>query len=79
VANDDILAMFSAGEAQPSALDAAVPPASDPLGMFQVPPSTAPLGKTEAAPSLPPDAGSEPDILDMFGVVPAKPDGKEAK
>ena len=76
--NDDILAMFSAPDAQPSEFDAVVPPSSDPLGLFAVPPETAPFGEAPAAP-LPPDAGSEPDILDLFGVVPAKPDGKEAK
>jgi type VI secretion system protein ImpM len=76
--NDDILAMFSAGEAQPSepGADASV---SDPLGMFEVPPETRPFGASQAAPPLPQEAGSEPDILDMFGVVPEKPEGKEAK
>ena len=47
--------------------------------MFEMPPETVPFGETPAAPPLPQEAGSEPDILDMFGVVPAKPEGKEAK
>ena len=79
VVNDDILAMFSAGEAQPSELGAEVLPASDPLGMFEMPPETVPFAETPAAPLPPQEAASEPDILDMFGVVPAKPQGKEAK
>jgi hypothetical protein len=78
-ANDDILAMFSAGDAPPSEFGAELPPANDPLGMYDVPPPTLPLGEAPAASPQPQEAKGEPDILDMFGVVPAKPDGKEAK
>ena len=77
--NDDILAMFSASEAPPNEFGADASPASDPLGMFEVPPETPPFGETQAAPPLPQETRGQPDILDMFGVTPEKPEGKEAK
>ena len=38
-----------------------------------------PFGEAPAAPRSPQAGTTEPDILDMFGVPPAKPEGKEAK
>jgi hypothetical protein len=79
-ANDDILGLFSAGDSQPGELGGEAAPAKDdPLGLFEVAPQTAPFGQTPVLPD-PQEAGaSEPDILDMFGIPPAKPEGKEAK
>lgn len=78
-AKDDILAMFSGGEAQASEFGAELPPTHDPLGLYEAPPQTTSFGDAQAAPPAPREGPAEPDILDMFGVVPAKPDGKEAK
>ena len=78
--DDDILAMFSAGDSQAGELGGRAAPANDDLlGLFEVPPQTAPFGEAPAAPRSPQDGATEPDILDMFGVPPAKPEGKEAK
>ena len=79
--NDDILAMFSAGEAQAGELGAEVAAGEgDPLGLFEVAagngrPSARRPWRRQAAE----EAAAGPDILDMFGVPPAKPEGKEAK
>jgi hypothetical protein len=78
----DILAMFSATDSQPGALAGQAPSVKDELlGMFEVPPETPPFGEPPpAAASTPGNGGSgEPDILDMFGIPPAKQEGKEAK
>ena len=78
--NDDILSLFSAGETQPNEFSAEPAPANDDLlGLFEVPPQTPPFGEAPAAPQNPQAGTTEPDILDMFGVPPAKPEGKEAK
>ena len=80
--DDDILALFSATDSQAGELAGEAPPLKDELlGMFEVPPQTPPFGEPlPAAPSSPRDGGSgEPDILDMFGIPPAPPEGKEAK
>jgi hypothetical protein len=78
-AKDDILAMFDAGDSPPSEFGAELPPPNDPLGMYDVPPQTPPFGEAPASSPQPRQDTGEPDILDMFGVVPAKPEGKEAK
>ena len=78
--DDDILGLFSAGDSQAGELGAeAVPANDDLLGLFEVPPQTPPFGEAPAAPPNPQDGTTEPDILDMFGVSPTKPEGKEAK
>jgi hypothetical protein len=38
-----------------------------------------PVGEAPVASPSPEAGPAEPDILDMFGVPPAKPEGKEAK
>ena len=78
--DDDILALFSAGDTPFSDLGAGAAPAKDDLlGLFEVPPQTVPFGEAPAEPPGPQDGTAGPDILDLFGVAPAKPDGKEAK
>lgn len=80
--DDDILAMFSATDSQAGELAGEALPARDELlGMFEVPPQTVPFGEAPAPHPPGPAIGGngEPDILDMFGVPPAKAEGKEAK
>jgi hypothetical protein len=81
--DDDILGLFNAGDSQAGQLGAEAAPAKDdPLGLFEVAPETPPFGEAPVAPVAPqsPEGGpAEPDILDLFGVPPAKPEGKEAK
>jgi hypothetical protein len=81
--DDDILAMFAATDSQAGELAGeAPPPKDDLLGMFEVPPEAVPFGEApvQPPPAPAPNGGSgEPDILDMFGIAPAKPEGKEAK
>ncbi len=78
--DDDILGLFNAGDSQAGALGVeAVPAKDDPLGLFEVAPETVPFGEAPVAPRSPEAGPAEPDILDMFGVPPAKPEGKEAK
>ena len=76
----DVLGLFGAGDSQAGELAGAGAPAKDDLlGLFEASSPAVPFGEPSAAPGHP-DAGStEPDILDMFGIPPAKPDGKEAK
>ncbi len=77
---DDILAMFSADESVPGDLGPVGAPAKDdPLGLFEVPADAAPFGELPVAPHGAEGADTGPDILDMFGVPPAKPEGGEAK
>jgi hypothetical protein len=78
--DDDILGLFNAGDSQAGALGVeAVPAKDDPLGLFEVAPETVPFGEAPVVPRIPEAGPAEPDILDMFGVAPAKPEGKEAK
>ncbi len=80
VKDDDILAMFHADAETAPAENGrdALLPADDLLGLFEVPPETVPFGESPvAAPRA--EGTSEPDILDMFGGSPAKPEDKEAK
>ena len=82
IPDDDILALFSATDSQAGELAGEAPPVKDELlGMFEVPPETVPFGDPLAqAPSGPLDGRTaEPDILDMFGIPPVPPEGKEAK
>ena len=80
--NDDILGLFSAGESQPGELGAEVRagegrPARHVRGAAA---DRFPSARRRPRRRLPQEAGaSEPDILDLFGVLPAKPEGKEAK
>ena len=78
--DDDILALFSAGEPAEgdSGFDDA-PLKDDLLGLFEVPPDTVAFGESPAATESPQVSAAEPDILDMFGVPPAKPDGEKTK
>ena len=81
IPDDDILALFSATDSHAGELAGEPPPAKDELlGMFEVPPETLPFGEAPPAAASPRhgDAGA-PDILDMFGIPPAKQEGKEAK
>ena len=57
----------------------AAPANDDLLGLFEVPPQTPPSARRRPRRQNPQDGATEPDILDMFGVSPAKPEGKEAK
>jgi len=79
--NEDILGMFGAADSQAGELGTGgVAPAKDDLlGMFEAAPQTPPFGEAPAAPGQPGSGTPEPDILDMFGIPPAKPEGKEAK
>lgn len=78
--DDDILALFSAGDPPSGELGADAGPAKDDLlGLFEVPPETVPFGEDPPVPPGSQDVPTGPDILDMFGVAPAKPEGKEAK
>ena len=78
--DDDILGLFNAADSQAGELGAEVVPAKDdPLGLFEVAPQTVPFGEAPLAPRSPEGGPAEPDILDLFGVPPAKPEGKEAK
>jgi len=79
--DDDILAMFSAGESVPGEVGREGAPAKDDLlGLFEVPPDTVPFGEPLPAAAPNPEGGAgEPDILDMFGVPPAKSKDEEAK
>jgi len=78
--NDDILGLFSANDSQAGELGPEGAPAKDdPLGLFEVSPETVPFGETPAAPGQQDAGPTGPDILDLFGVPPAKPEGKEAK
>jgi len=78
--DDDILAMFSADESVPGELGSvALPVKDDLLGLFEVPPDTVPFGDAPAAPRSAASEDTGPDILDMFGVPPAKPAGGETK
>jgi len=82
IPDDDILALFSATDSQAGELAGEAPPVKDELlGMFEVPPETVPFGDPLApAPASPLDGRTgEPDILDMFGIPPVPPEGKEAK
>jgi len=78
--DDDILGLFNAGDSQAGELGGEVAPAKDdPLGLFEVAPETVPFGEAPVASPSPEAGPAGPDILDMFGVPPAKPEGKEAK
>ena len=79
--DDDILALFSVG-GEPGAGDPGfddAPLKDDLLGLFEVPPDTVAFGESPAATESPQGSAAEPDILDMFGVPPAKPDGEKTK
>lgn len=78
--DDDILALFSAADVPSGALDAdAAPVKDDLLGLFEVPPETVPFGEAQVAPPGLQEGAAGPDILDLFGVASAKPEGKEEK
>ncbi|MEO5881827.1 MAG: type VI secretion system-associated protein TagF [Caldimonas sp.] len=81
IPEDAVIGLFAPGaERTPSELDAEAMPANDDLlGLFEVPPETIPFGEASAAAPSQDGTMAEPDILDMFGIAPAKPEGKEAK
>ena len=72
--------MFSAGDSQAGELGAEAAPANDDLlGHVRGSAANPSLRRGAGRAATPQDGATEPDILDMFGVPPAKPEGKEAK